>query len=183
MRIVFCRLGEEFRTISMMMVRRSLGCERRLDAFRVSKFQCTIHFIGRDVIEHLALIFFRKGFPIFLRCLKQCQRTHYVCPGENERIFNRPVHMDFSCQMDYAIDIIINNQFLHQIIITDVPFHKSIVGRILYVIKICKVACISQFVKVYDAIIRILFHKEPYNVRPDESCSTVIIMFRFIFSF
>ena len=47
-----------------MLARRGGGGEGGLYSLWVGEFQCTIYFVGRDVIEEFTLILLGEAFPI-----------------------------------------------------------------------------------------------------------------------
>ena len=52
MRVIFCSFVKEISTISeVMSTGRSLSGKRRFNTLRISKFQCTIHLICRDMVK------------------------------------------------------------------------------------------------------------------------------------
>ena len=72
MRIIFCGLKEEVLTVSLVVLgRRSLGGERRLDTLGMSHRQCAIHLVGRDMVEALAIVLLGQRLPIELGGLQQ----------------------------------------------------------------------------------------------------------------
>ena len=69
-RIVFRIFVKEILSVGQVMFRRgSRSGKRRFDTFRMSQFQGTVYFVGRNVVEAFSLIFFRQCFPGHFGCL------------------------------------------------------------------------------------------------------------------
>ena len=165
MRIVLGCLIEEVLTVSkVMLLRTCLCCERRFDTFWVSHLQSSIYLVCRDMIETLTFIFLWQRLPIKFGSLKQSQCTHNVCTSKCEGVFDAAVHMTLSSKMDNAINMLILHQLIECVEITNIHLDKLIVGLVLNVFEVGKVACISQLVKVDDFILRILVYKKSYYV-------------------
>lgn len=133
------------------------------------KFQCPIHFIGRDVVEAFPLISFGQGFPIQFCSLKQGQRAHHVGLREGERIFDASVHMAFGGKVDDAVHAVLRQQFPDGFEVANVRLYKSIVRAAFYIFQVRQVAGISQFVQVDDAVLRIFVHEKAHHMAADKS--------------
>ena len=95
-RLIFGLLGEEF-----VAVGPSAALIGRRIPFRASKFECTIYFIGRNMIEPLA--FPAGGLPILPCRLQERKGTEDIGPGERERVQDGPVHVTLRGKMDYPV--------------------------------------------------------------------------------
>ena len=164
-RVVLGRLHKELLTVGqMVLARRSLGRERRLDALGVRHLQCAVHLVGRDMVEPLALVALGQALPIELRSLQQAQRAHHVRPCEGERVLDRAVHMTLGGQMDDAVDVVLFHQLPDRVEVADVGLHEGIVGLVLDVLEVGQVSCVCQLVEVDDVILRIFVHEKSYYV-------------------
>lgn len=152
-----------------MRGRRSRGSERRFDAFRMRQFQGTVHLVGRDVVETLALVFLRQTFPVHFGRLQQGKRTHHVRACKGERVLDAAVHVTLCRQVDDAVHVILLHHLLHLLVVADVRFHEHIVFLVLNVLQVCQVSRIRQLVQVDDAVFRILVHEEANHMAADES--------------
>ncbi|CUO79911.1 Uncharacterised protein [Segatella copri] len=77
----------------------------------MSHLQCTVNFIGRDVVEALTLVSFRKTLPVNLCRLKQRQGTHHVGLSESEWILDTSIYVALGSEMDNAIHLVVLQQF------------------------------------------------------------------------
>ena len=69
---VLRRFVEEVVAVGQMMLgTRCRRGERGRDAFRMVHLQSAIDFVGRDMVETLAFVLFRQGFPIKLGGLQK----------------------------------------------------------------------------------------------------------------
>ena len=151
MRIVLGSLYEELLAVSLVvLIAGCLGGERSRNALWMSHLQCTIHLIGRDVVETLALISLWKTLPVNLGSLEQRQGTHHVGLGESEWILDTSIYVALSSEMDDAIHLVVLHQLQHQVEITDIALNESIVRLVLDVLEVSQVACICQLVEVDD---------------------------------
>ena len=165
MRIVLgCLIEEVLSVCKVMLLRTCLCCERRLYSFWMSHLQCSIYLICRDMIETLTFKFLWQRLPIELGSLKESQCTHNVCTSECEWIFDTTINMTLSSKMNNTIYMLILHQLIECIKVANVHLDKLIVGFVLNVLKIGKIASISQFVKVDDFILRILVYKKSHHV-------------------
>ena len=137
MRVVLRGLKEELVTVSQMMLcTRCRRSERRLNTIRMCQFESTIHLIGRDVIEALALILLRQRLPIEFRSLQQRQRTHHVGLGKGEGIFDGTVHVTLCSEVDDAINLLVLHQLVEGIEVADIHLHELVVGFVLDVLEV-----------------------------------------------
>ena len=120
----------------------------------------TVDFVGGDVVEALAFIFLRKGFPIKLCSLKESKGSHYIRTGESERILDRTVYMAFCCKVDDSIDLLILHKLIECLEVADIHLHELIVRLVLDVLEVCEVTCVGKLVEVDDIVFRIFVHKK-----------------------
>ena len=153
----------------MVSFRRSGRSEWRLDAFRMCHFQGSVHFIGRDVIETFAFVFFRQTFPINFSGLQQAECAHYVGTGKCKRILDAAVYMAFSSQMDDTVYTILLHDFLHLFVVADVGFDESVVRLVFDVLQIGQVTGVGQFVQVDNVILGIFVDEQSDYMAADES--------------
>ena len=143
----------------MMLSTRCSSSERRLDAVGMGQFQGTIHLVGRDMIETLALIPLRQAFPVELGSLQEAQSTHHVGLGKGEGVFDAAVYMALSSQMDDAIHLLVLHQLVESIEVADIHLHKLVVRFVLNVFQISQITGIGQLVEVDNVVVGILVHK------------------------
>ena len=165
MRIVLGCLHEELFAVSLMVLTaRSLGGEWSWYSFRVSHLQGTIHLVGRNVVEALAIVALWQTLPICLSCLEQGQRTHHVGMCEGEWVLDASVHMTLGCKMDNAIYMLILHQLQEGIKVADIHLDKLVVWLVLDVREVCQVTGIGQLIEVDDVVLRIFVHEKAYYV-------------------
>ena len=165
MRIVFGSLQEELLSVSLVfLTARCLGSERSRNALRMSHLQGTIHLIGRDVVETLALVTLTKTLPVDLCRLAQRQGTHHVGLSESEWILDTSIYVALSSEMDDAIHLVVLHQLQRLVEIADIALNESLVRLVLNVFEVSQVACVSQLIEVDDVILRIFVHEKSYYV-------------------
>ena len=165
MRIVLGSLQEELLAVSLVVLTAGcLGSERSRNALRMSHLQGTVNLIGRNVVEALTLVSFRKTLPVNLCRLEQRQGTHHVGLSESEWILDTSIYMALGSEMDDAIHLVVLHQLQHQVEIADIALNESIVRLVLDVLEVSQVACVCQLVEVDDVILRIFVHEKSYNV-------------------
>ena len=172
MRRVLRRLVEEVIAVGQVVFAGASGRrERRRDAFRVVHLERTVNFIGRDVIEALALVLFGKTFPVELRGLQKAQSSHHVRLREGERVLDGAVHVAFGCEVDNAVDLFVLHELIESIKVTDVHLHELVVRLVLDVLKIREVTRVGQLVKVNNLIFGVLVHEKANNMTSDKACT------------
>ena len=172
MGVVLRGLEEELVAIGQMMLcRRGSRGERRLNALGMGHFEGTIDLVGTNVVKQMPFSPLRSLFsiPISLRSLKQTQRSHYVSLGEGERVLDGAVHMALSGKMDDAIDLFILHQLVNTVEVANVHADELIVGLVLDVLQVGKVAGIGQLIEINNLIIRIFVYKKANDMASDES--------------
>ncbi len=162
--VILGGLKEELCAVSMVVSRRCFCCERRLNTFRVCKFERTINLICRDMVEALALVLLRKALPIYLRSLKQRQCAHHVSACEGERILNRAVYVALCSKVDNAVNLVLLHEFENHLEVADVALNECVILLVLDILQVGKIACICKFVKVYYVILWILVDKKSNNM-------------------
>ena len=130
----------------------------------MSHLQCTIHLIGRDVVETLALVTLWKTLPVNLCRLEQRQGTHHVGLSKSEWILDTSIYMALGSEMDDAIHLVVLHQLQHLVEIADIALNESIVRLVLNVFEVSQVTCVSQLIEVDDVILRIFVHEKSYYV-------------------
>ena len=151
------------------------GCrsgERRLYALGVCQFQGSIDLIGRYVVEALAFVLLGQRFPIEFGSLQQRECSHNVGTCKGERVFYGAVHMTLGSKVDDTVHLLLLHQLIEGVEVADVHLHKLVVGLILDVLQIGKVAGIGQLVEVDDVILGILVHKQAHHVASYKACAT-----------
>ena len=165
MRIILSSLQEELLAVSLVVLTAGcLGGERSRNALWMRHLQGTIHLIGRDVVETLALVTLWKTLPVNLCRLEQRQGTHHVGMSESEWILDTSIYVALGSEMDDTIHLVVLHQLQHQVEIADVALNESIVRLVLNVLEVSQVACVCQLVEVDDVILRIFVHEKSYYV-------------------
>ena len=171
-RRVLGRLVEEVVTVGQMVFgaggRRG---ERRRDAFRVVHLEGAIDFVGRDVVETLALVLLGEAFPVELCGLEQGERSHHVRLREGERVLDGTVHVAFGGQVNDAVDLFILHELVERVEVADVHLHELVVRLALDILQVREVARIGQLVEVDNLVFRILIDKEAHHVAANEACA------------
>ena len=72
--------------------------------------------------------------------------------------------MTFGSKMDDAVNPMLLHKGQDGIKITDVCLHKGIIGPVLYVLQVGKVAGVGQFININYVIIRIFLSKKTNHV-------------------
>jgi len=172
MRRVLGRFVEKVIAVSKMVFRaRSCRRERRRDAFRVVHLERTVNFIGRNVIEALALVLFGKAFPVELRGLQQAQSSHHVRLREGERVLDGAIHVAFCGQVDDAVNLLVLHELVERVEVADVHLHELVVRLVLDILEVREVARVGELVEVDDLVIRVLVHEKANHVATDEACT------------
>ena len=170
MGIVLRGLVEEIVAIgSVVRARTGLGGEGRFDTFGMVHFECAIYLVGGYVVETLALIPFGQGLPIEFGGLEQGERTHHVGAGEREGVLDGAVHVALGCQVDDAVHVFVLHQLIEGIKVADVHLDETIVGTVLNIFEVGKVARVGQFVEVDNLVFGVLVDKQADNVATDKS--------------
>src|SRR5574344_1285566 len=131
------------------------------------------------MIEKLAIELLRKSLPIQLRSLQHSQRTHHIGTGKSKRILYRTIHMTLCCQMNYTIHLFTTHQSHHSIEIAYICLNKLIVGASLQVLQVGQIACISQFIYIYNIVVRVLVDKQTYRMTTSAPGPTAIDIISF----
>ena len=161
---------EEICTVGQMVLGRRGGSgKRRFDTLGMGHLQRTVDFVGRDVVETLALVFLGERFPIEFGRLKHAQRTHHIGAGKSEGVFDRSVDVTLGGQMDNAVDLVLLHQRQDGIEIANIGFDKHIVGFVFDVFQVGQVAGIGQLIEIYNVIIGILVDKKAHYMRANET--------------
>ena len=168
MRVIFGLFGEEVRSVGVVVLRRGLRGEGRFESFGVCQLQRAVDFVGRDVIETLALIAFGQRFPVELGGLQQAERAHHVGAGEGEGVLDGAVHMAFGGQVDDAVHVVFLHELHDAVEVADVRLDEGVVRAVLDVLQVGQVAGVGQFVEVDDVIVRIFVHEQAHHVAADE---------------
>lgn len=172
-------VSEEFFAVGQMMGLGRSGCgERRLDAFRMGHFQGAVHFVGRDMVEAFAFVFFRQTFPINFSGLQQAECAQYVGTGKGKRVFDTAVYMAFSRQMDDTVYMVLLHDFLHFLVVADIGFDESVVRLVFDVLQIGQVTGVGQFIQVDNVILGIFVDEQTDYMAADESAPPVINILR-----
>ena len=172
MRRVLGGLVEEVVAVGQVMLgARSRRRERGRDAFRVVHLQGTVDFVGRDVVEALALVLFRQRFPVKLRGLEQAERAHHVRLREGERVLDGAVHMAFCRQVNDAVDQFVLHELVERIEVADVHLHELVVRLALDVLEVREVARVGELVEVDNLVIRVLVHEQAHHVATNKACT------------
>lgn len=130
------------------------------------EFQRTIHLVGADVIETLAVIALGQRLPVELGSLQEGQSAHHIGAGKGEGVLDTTVNMALGSQVNDTVDLILHHESLHQVEVANVAFHKCVVEAVFNIVQVGKVAGIGEFVEVDNAILWIFVDKESHHMRP-----------------
>ena len=162
--------GEELLAVGQMVaLGRGGGGEGRLDALGVGHLQSAVDLVGADVVEALALVLLRQGFPVEFGGLEQGERAHDVGAGKGEGILDAAVHVALGGQVDDAVDVLLLHELEEGVEVADVHPDKLVVRPFLDVLQVRQVARVRELVEVDDAVVRILRDEEADDVRTDET--------------
>ena len=125
-----------------------------------------VHLVGGNVVKEFPL---ESAVPCLFCRLKQGQSAEDVGLGKGERVFDAPVHVALCCQVDDAVDSVLPENRLHAGVVADVCPLENVVGRVLHVLQVGKVAGISQLIEVHNPVIRVFLYKQAYDVRADKA--------------
>ena len=162
-------LREELFPVGVVMSRRGFCGERRFDTRWMSQFQCAIHFIGGDVVESFAFPLLGQALPIQLGGLQHTVCTHYVRLRKRERVFDAAVHMALRCQMDNARYLFLFHQAMDSRKVAYICLDETVIGLVLYVFEVGKIARIRQFIHVDYFVPGIFIDKQSYHVASYEA--------------
>ena len=121
------------------------------------------------MIEALALVFFRQGFPIQPCSLQQGKGSEHIGACKCERVLDGTVHVAFGRKVDDAVHFFAAQQFQNSLEVTDVHSYETVVRLVLYVLEIRKITCVSEFVEVDDAVVGMVVYHQSHEMAPDKS--------------
>ena len=171
-RRVLCGFVEEVVTVGQVMLgARSRSRERRRNAFRVVHLEGTVNFVGRDMVETLALVLFRQGFPVEFRDLQQAQSSHHVRLRESERILDGTIDMAFCREVDDTVDMLILHELVERVKVADVHLHELVVRLAFDVLQVREVARIGKLIEVDNLVFRILVHEQANDMAANKACT------------
>ena len=124
------------------------------------------------MIKPLAFVFLREGFPIEFRSLKEAEGSHHVGLGKSEGVFDGAVNVGLGGQMDNAVYLLVLHELVEGIKVADVHLDELVVGLILYVLEVGKVAGIGQLVKIDNLVLGIFVDEEADHMAPNEACAS-----------
>ena len=130
-------LAEELVTVHRV------GADVRPDTLRMGQLKGTVHLVGRDVIEELAL---PLPVPVVLGGLKHGQGAEHIGPREGEGVLDGAVHVAFGSKVDNAVDAVFLKDSAHRLEVADVGSHEHVVRGLLDVLQVGQVARVGQLV-------------------------------------
>ena len=77
--------------------------------------------------------------------------------------------MALGCQVDDAVHVFVLHQLIEGIKVADVHLDETIVGTVLNIFEVGKVARVGQFVEVDNLVFGVLVDKQADNVATDKS--------------
>lgn len=80
--------------------------------------------------------------------------------------------MTFGRKMDNPVNVMLAHHTAHGVDVNYVGLDKCIVGTIFDILEIGKIAGVSQFVEIYDIVLRIFVDKKSHNMAADKSGTT-----------
>ncbi len=172
MRRVLRGLVEEVVTVGQVMLGAgSRRGERGRNAFRVVHLEGAINFVGRNVVEALALVLFGEAFPVELGCLEQAKRAHHVRLREGERVLDGAVHVTFCRQVDDTVYMFVLHELVERVKVADVHLHELVVRLVLDVLQVREVARVGKLIEVDNLVFRVLVHKQANHVASNKACT------------
>ena len=155
-RCLACRIG------AVWAIRGLLGEER------VVEWQCAVNLVGGYVVEQLAGIAFGERLPVLSCSLQERECTHDIGLSKGERVAYAAIDVAFGGKVYNAVDMVMSEDCSNGVEVANISSHKGIVGRMLYVGKIGKVAGIGELVEVDNVIFGVLVYEKPHDMRADK---------------
>ena len=143
-----------------------VGADVRVNTLGMGQLKGTVHLVGRDVVEELAL---PLPVPPVLGCLKHGQSTEDIGPCEGEWVLDRAVHVTLSSQVNHTVDVVFLKDSADRLEVADVGTHEHVVRSLLDILQVGQVAGVGQLVQVYDTVLGVLVHEEAHDVAADEA--------------
>ena len=141
-------------------------------AIGACEFECAIDFVGRDMVETLALVSLGKAFPIEFGGLEEGERAHHVGAGKSKGIFDRTVDVALGGKVDNALYLVLLHEGVEGVEVADVHLDKRIVGLVLDVLEVGEVARVGEFVETDDMVVGILVDEKSNDVAADKTGTT-----------
>ena len=79
--------------------------------------------------------------------------------------------MALGCQVYDAIHLLLLHEGIEGLEVADVHAHELVVGAVLHVLQVGKIAGIGEFVQVDDIVVGVLVHEQAYHMAAYESGS------------
>ena len=73
--------------------------------------------------------------------------------------------------MDDSVHLLVLHQLIESVEVANVHLDKLIVGLLFYILQVCEVARICQFIEINDVVFGIFVHEKAHHMAPDETCS------------
>ena len=169
--VVFRGLDEELGAVCLVVLRGRRRGEGRLHTPGMGQLEGPVHLVGRDVVEHLALISLRQRLPVFPGGLQQRQRPQHVGAREGERVLYRAVHVALGREVDDAVYPVSSDDLAHHVEVGDVATDERVVRPVLDVPEVGQVTGIRELVEVDDVVVGMAVDEQPHDMAADESGS------------
>src|ERR1044072_7687713 len=98
-------------------------CEKAFSA------QGAVYFIGRHVVEQLAL---HISLPVFTAGVQQDGGAQYVGLDKGQRIHDRTVYMAFCCQVYHPVKLVSGKELVYKSFVCYITFLKNVIWLVLY---------------------------------------------------
>ena len=102
--------------------------------------------------------------PIVLGSLQQAQCANDISMSKRKRILDGTIHMALGSKMDDAVNLFVLNELAEVGEVADIHLHELIVGLVLYVFQVGKVAGVGKLIKVDDFVVGVFVDKQSDHV-------------------
>ena len=148
-----------------------LGGEGGGDALGMGHLEGSIHLVGGDLVEALALVPLGEALPIGLGGLEQGEGAHHIGLSEGEGVLDAAVHVALGCQMDDAVHMFFLHQLQDALKVADVHLDKLVVGLVFNVLQVGQVTGIGELIQIDNPVLGVLIDEQPYDMAADETGS------------
>ena len=120
-------------------------------------------------MEALALI---VACPRLACRLQESNSAEDVVHGKEHRRADGAVYMALSSEVHNAIDMVLSEDALNELLIADVALHKGVVGALYSLGDIVETTRVGELVECYDVVVGILRCHKFHNVAANKACTT-----------
>ena len=134
-------------------------------------FQRSIHLVGADMVETLALVFFRQTLPVELCRLKEGEGSHDIRLRKSERVFDTTIDMALGGQVDDTRNMVVLHEFQDAFEVADVHPDELIVRTMFHILQVLQVAGVRQLVKTNNPVFGVFVYEKTYHMASDKACA------------